>query len=402
MTDEARNALHAKGGSRQVKYRYDLIRKGIVIGALPVISASISNGLEQQIKRTARFEIAEDSRINWLTDRIRPVMLVRLADGTKTVKKTVSSWASLREFTWADLSGYTWDYLASGGKARRKEAAERWEEIPLGVFVPSTPTRSYDGASVTYSVEAYDLTVIIAEDCVTDHCFIAEGTNYIDAVEALLLSAGIDSVISTPSAEVLPTAREFEIGTSKLSIINTLLTEINYNTVTVNSDGVFLLTPYTEPTPDDISIRYSADEISVMGYPATTELDLYGVPNIFIAVCSNPELGTDLKSVYTNDNPASELSTIRRGRNIVSQIYKPDAITSQEELDKYIRRIAFEGSQIYQKISFETLVMPEHETGTVLEIHHPDFSGVFREYSWSMDLSTGGIMQHEVRRLMAI
>lgn len=358
MTTEAINALHARSGSRQVKYRYDLIRKGVVIGALPVISASISNRIEQQIKRTARFEIAEDSRINWLTDRIRPVMLVRLADG--------------------------------------------WEEIPLGVFVPSTPTRTYDGASVIYSVEAYDLSVILAEDCVTEYYYIADGTGYIDAVEALMLSAGIDNVISTPSAETLPTAREFEIGTSKLSIVNTLLTEINYNTVTVNSDGVFLLTPYAEPTPDDISIRYSANEISVMGYPATTELDLYGVPNIFIAVCSNPELGTDLKSVYTNDNPASELSTIRRGRNIVSQIYKPDAISSQDELDKYIRRIAFEGSQVYQRISFETLVMPEHEAGTVLEIHHPDFSGVFREYGWSMDLTAGGSMQHEVRRLMAI
>jgi len=244
--------------------------------------------------------------------------------------------------------------------------------------------------------------VILAEDCVTEHYYIAAGTNYIEAVEALLLSAGIESVIATPNAEVLPTAREFEIGTSKLSIINTLLSEINYNTVTVNSDGVFLLTPYAEPTPDDISIRYSADEVSVLGYLATTELDLYGVPNIFVAVCSNPELGTNLKSVYTNSNPASELSTIRRGRSIVSQVYKPDAITSQYELDKYIRRIAFEGSQVYQKISFETLVMPEHETGTVLEIHHPDFSGVFREYSWSMNLSTGGIMQHEVRRLMAI
>lgn len=350
------NALHGKTGRRNIRFRYDLIRNGVSAGTLPVLSASVRYSAHDDIQRTARFEMADDERINWLTDLIRPSMLIE----------------------------------ADGG----------WASFPLGVFVPSTPTKQ-SGSKITWQVEAYDRTIYLREDSLISRTYWPTGTAYLDVVQSLLLSAGISDVISGGSLAALPTDREWDIGTSKLEIVNTLLSEINYNPLSINSEGAALLLPYQEPSADRVTYSYRADELSVLSRDASSVTDLYNVPNIFLAVVSNPEM-EPLQSVYINDNPTSELSTVRRGRNIVSQLYKPDAIYSQEALDEYIRRIAFEASQVYETASIETALMPIHEANEILEIRHPEVNGVFEETGWEMELSPGGKMTHEVRRIVQI
>lgn len=347
-----------KSGSRQVSFRYAIIRDGAAVaGGIPVISASISHDSTAEIKRTARFEIGNDNRINWLTDCIKPYMRI------------VSD---------------------------RNDA-----EYPLGEYLPISPTRNLDD-TVTYTVEAYDQSIILREDCLISRLYIASGTEYLSAVQTLLEGAGISRMTISPSSLTLPTDREFEIGTSKLEIINTLLAEINYNSVSVNADGVFVITPFVEPSVASITKQYYDGKLSVIGRPSTTDLDLYSVPNIFLAVCDNPDMTTSYRSVYTNDNPASPLSTVQRGRNIVSEIYRPDAITSQAALDDYIRRKAFEASQTYETVQFYTALMPEHEDREILDLRHPDFAGVYIEESWEMQLQAGGQMTHTARRIMSI
>lgn len=350
-------SLHAKDGSRFVRFKFYRISGGIRTGIILAISGTIRYSAEDDIQRSASFEINGEPEMNWLTDEIQPVMEV----------------------------------LISGV----------WAEFPLGIFVPSTPTKNANGENLSYTVEAYDRTILVKEDCITDRMFFAKGTPYIEIVQQLLLSAGITDVFAIYSAANLPTDREFEVGTGKLEIINTLLSEINYLPLNFDSNGQAKIQPYKEPRADNVSYSYRADELSVLQSAASSTADFYNVPNIYIAVVSNPEQ-EPIKAMYINDNPASELSTVRRGRNIVSQLYKPDAITSQEELDAYIRRIAFNQSQVYEAAEISTALMPIHEGREVLEIRHPKISGIFEEIGWEMDLQAGGAMQHSVRRIVQI
>lgn len=404
MTKE-QDMLHARNGRRQIKFRYELVRAGVPKGTIPVLSASISHDSTAAIKRSARFELANDNRIDWLNDRIKVYLLVRNEDLLSVSQIPVSSWGVVKNNlkTWGRVKKERWGTLRAG-TVQAEAHSEVWNEYPLGLFIPSTPTRGFTATGVSYEVEAYDLTLILKEDCVIDRYYIAAGTPYLDAIAALLASAGILNVFIDPAAQMiaLPTDREFDVGTSKLEIANTLLKEINYNTVSVDSSGVFRLSAYHEPSNINIKHEYRADKYSVIGSEASTIMDLFSVPNIFIAVVSNPELDEPMRSVYINDNPSSILSTVRRGRNIVSQIYKPDVIENQELLDDYIRRIAFEESQVYQETQFETVIMPNHEDLDVLWIEHPDFSGVFEEVGWSMQLAAGEKMRHTVRRVMQI
>lgn len=355
--EQVKNALHAKTGIRNVQFRYYIIRNGVRSGLLPAVSGTVRYSAEDEIQRTASFQFYGETGINWLKDQIQPVMEI--------------------------------------------QAGNVWAEFSLGFFIPSTPTRNTEGRHISYTVESYDRTIFAKEDCITDRAFYPKGTLYLDIVQQLILSSGISDIEVISSNLKLPTDREFDIGTSKLEIINTLLSEINYLPLSINAEGRAVLKPYQEPNADNVSYSYRADQLSVLHSPASSTTDLYNVPNIFLAVVSNPEQ-EPIKAMYINDNPASELSTVRRGRNIVSQLYKPDAITSQEELDAYIRRIAFDQSQVYEAAAISTALMPIHEGREVLEIRHPELSGIFEEIGWEMELQSGGNMSHNVRRIVQI
>lgn len=350
--------LYAKSGSRRVDFRYELLRGGAAVCQLNG-AGSVRFCKNDAIKRTAQFSIQKDERINWLTDHIKPYMLLQMDD-------------------------------------------ECWAKFSLGVFVPSSPAANYYNGEFTYDVEAYDLSVILQEDCLTERLSLAQGTPYLQAVENLLVSAGILQVMADPNDDKLLTAREFEIGTPKLEVINTLLQEINFNTLSVDTEGVFRLTRYKEPAFGEANHRYLNDEMSVLKAAASSQMDLYSVPNVFIGVVSSGDLDTAFASVYVNDNPTSPLSTVRRGRKIVSPIYKPDMVASQEALDVYVRKMAFDSVQVYETVTFETALMPDHAENEVLQLSHPCAEGIYFEEEWEMPLQAGQSMTHQARRLVVL
>lgn len=353
------DALRGRDGSQTILFRADIIRNNAKVREITIApGSSISTNADAAIGRTARFTLYEP--LDWLKEEIKPYMLLQMGS--------------------------------------------EYAEFPLGVFIPSTPRRvGTDGAN-EWIVEAYDRTVILAEDGLDAPLYLAAGTLYLDAVEDMLAGAGVSNVtILDYTTTVLPADREFEIGMSKLDVINVLLSEINHNPIHCDVDGRFVLSAFKQPTPDRIDFTYTADALSIISTDTSAETDFYGMPNVFLAICSNPDLDVDYMSVYTNDNPASQFSTIQRGRRIISQTYQPDQIASQEDLDAYIRRIAFEQMQTASEtVSFRTALMPIHGRGDTLAIRHPNVDGVFAESGWTISLEAGAEMEHTARRVVLI
>lgn len=181
------------GGSRKVTFRYDIIRGLVKIGEADVISCSINYDSEATIKRTAKFKLSHDINFDFLNDKLRAVMI---SDGT---------------------------------------------EYALGTFILSTPTLSQDASSASYSAEAYDTTIILKEDCLTDF---PAGEKYDNIISSILISAGITDY-RIPNIDVrLQADREFEIGTPKLEVCNTLLDEANYNPLIADEYGQITTSRY--------------------------------------------------------------------------------------------------------------------------------------------------------------
>jgi hypothetical protein len=277
----------------------------------------------------------------------------------------------------------------------------QWIEFPLGIFLLSSPTRKDSNNNIYREVEAYDGLLILRDDKFDSRYTVPAGTNYRQAVIDILASAGITKHNIEQTDKVLPVDMEFAPGTEKLEAINALLQAINYTPLYVDVYGYFTSMTYRSPSIRAAEYTYKDDELSIV-YPGMEErLDLFNVPNKWVVVCSNAE--QSLMSSYTNSNPNSPTSTVNRGRTIVDYREVTD-IADQQSLDAYVQRIAFEASQVYGKLTFETALNPLHDYMDVLEIDYSPLGikGKYVETGWTMPLKAGARMKHEVRKVVSI
>jgi len=361
---QVKDVLHGRSGSRgTVKFRYDLLNKEeIKIGELAAQAGTVRMNSLGEIKRTATFTITEQESqdVDWLSDRIQPIFCLQMPD-------------------------------------------KNWIEWPLGVFIPSSPKRRSDGGRIVRDVEAYDTSLILKEDVFTDRYFIPAGTKYVDTIMDILNDAGIWKVNILDHPGTLSRDKEFEIGTAKLTVVNELLSAINYTSIWVDENGYFVSRPYLLPSDREAEYEYRTNDISIIHPGATEELDLFSVPNKWVRYVSNPDTGTVLRSEYTNDLSTSPTSTVRRGRTIVN-IEPVEDIADQETLDAYVRRIAYQASQVYGHLEFSTAVMPHHSFYDCLYIEHKKLgiNSKYMESSWELPLQADGVMIHKCRKVIRI
>jgi hypothetical protein len=78
----------------------------------------------------------------------------------------------------------------------------------------------------------------------------------------------------------------------------------------------------------------------------------------------------------------------------------PDQVT----LDAQAERLAFEASQVYEVIEFNTALMPIHQNADVYDliIDGLVIDSKYSEHTWSMELSNGSTMKHKVRKVTAV
>lgn len=296
------------------------------------------------------------------------------------------------------ISGATWQKNG----IEIKTIPSQHISYPQGIFLLSSPTRKDETGKVIRDVEAFGGLIILRDDKFEQRYIVPAGAKYYDEVIKILQSAGIAQYNIEYSDAVLQRDIEFEAGKEKLFAINELLRQINYTPIYDDANGVFVSAPYRSPAVRTAEYTYKDDELSVTYQGMEEELDLFNVPNKWIVVCSNTDQDP-LVSSYTNDNPDSPTSTVNRGFSKVDSREVSD-IADQVTLDAYVQRIAFEASQVYGKINFETALMPFHEYSDVLDIDYSPLGikGKYSETSWTMPLSVGGKMKHEVRKVVTI
>lgn len=369
---------------RRIDFRYELLDKyGEKKADLyNVLSAEVSHSALATIKRTARFTLGYEETIDYLQDRIRPIARVFIPPG-----RIYANYFSFYSQQFAALIEEAKEATTSG-----------WVEFYLGEFLLSSPVRREENGHVIRDVEAYDGLVILTDDKFDSNYTVAAGTNYVQAVIDILSSAGITKYNIPETDKVLAKDIVFEIGKEKLYGINELLRAINYDSIHVDVNGYFTSAYYRRPEDQASEYEYFTDSNSVTFGGYSENLDSFELYNKWVVKVDRGE-DPPLESVYTNDNPESALSTVNRGRNIV-EIRELRDIADQATLDTYVERIAYESTQAFGKVTFETGLMPMHDYFDVFNIHFNDLgvSGKYSETSWSMPLEVGAKMKHEIRR----
>ncbi len=297
--------------------------------------------------------------------------------------------------------GSFYDYRTAGVDFLSDElhviASINGDEYNLGYYIITSEKLSADDGITTIEVEGYSRLYLLKQSKIEARAYFAAGTLYTDAIYALLTDAGITNYNLTPSTLTLATAREdWEVGTDRLTIINALLSEMSYSSAYVDHDGKIQLTPTVEATPANVGITYLADRYSIIGADYTMSADRHGKPNVFMVMCSNPELTAPLTSVIENDSEDNPYSTAYRPR--VLSVTKVDNIASQTALDNFAFNLMAKSLLSDETVTFETMLNPEHTVNDILALGNGDLSGVFSEIGWTMTLDANAAMTHTARR----
>lgn len=356
--EQVKNILHAS--ARNIRFEYELLdRFDVYKKTLDTVSdCTIDYSSLSTLRASANVKMKEDLTVDYLNDRIQPFCIFR--KGNQEIR------------------------------------------FPMGIFLLNSPKRGDNDSTVYREIECYSKLQILSQDMFGERYFIPAGTNYIAAVAQIISSSGETKINLDPYSAVTPVDKEFDIEMSKLNIINELLKEINYNSLNVDRDGYFISSPYVLPVDREIEYEYIDDEISVISPGAFEELDLFNVPNVFVRYLNNPER-PPLRSVYENDNPDSITSISSRGRRIVD-IRAVDDISSQGALDDLTIRDAYNASQIYGHLEFETAIMPFHDYLDCIYLRYQPLgiSGKYIETSWSIHCKAGAKMKHRARKVVNI
>lgn len=296
-------------------------------------------------------------------------------------------------------------------------------EYPLGIFAVAQMEPRDSATDASLSVQAYDRCWRVRETRMQTPVYFAAGTSYITAIEQLLTTAGISTVLATPSAAVLPEEREWEIAESYLTIINELLGEINYKQLYFTAEGAAVLAPASVPRASAIRHKLTTrrplpgevtdEQFCVIEPGLDRSTDMFQMPNVFIAACANPLKGYPLTATAVNDNPQSPLSTVRRGRRIC-QLYMVDNIADQAELQAYAEKLRNDSLMRGETLTIRTALLPGIGVGDVVAIYYENqildiygndagfepIDAICVTRAWTMGLSVGGSMEMELERVV--
>lgn len=355
--DQVLEVLHS--ASRSWDFAYELLdRRNAHRGWLEEVSeGSVKHSVIEQVRRSAFFRMRDTDKIDWSSDRIRPWVKLKMADG----------------------------------------GVVQW---PQGVFLLTSPRRYITGSGTAMrDVSGLDQTVVLKDYASANRYAVLGGTNYAEAVRGLLVGAGVPKVNVEPTSLVLPRSRDWDPGTSRLEIANDLLKAMNYEPVAFNSEGVALARQYRLPEKRASEYTYADDAQSVIALEISEALDLESVPNQWTLVVSDPD--RTLSSQWTNDNPLSPSSVASRGRVISVFDDSVDAPT-QTVLDDLAKRRAYEDSQAPLEVEFSTGLMPFHDNEDVvtLALSRLGAPAKFRETMWELPLVVGEEMQHRVEKVV--
>ena len=342
--------------TRTIDFRFVVVRGNADLCEIYPIEGSepiIQMRDDADLKMSFSGSFVPDDRVDWLTDRIRPELIL---DGVS---------------------------------------------YPLGIFLPATVRDRETESTKSVSVEAYDQCWLVRDYSTDTPVALASGTNYITAVQTLLVQAGISQNIATANAATLAELRaDWDIGTGYLKIVNELLDEINYKPLWFNEQGLAILEPKKTPTAANIQHLLDNSQVKSLMLPAVSrETDIYSAPNVYVCVCANPDKTANMVATSQNDNVNSPLSVARRGRSIVKTV-KLNNIASQQELQRYADMLIQETMYAGETIEITTGIFPGYGVADIIGLNLDGELSICVEHAWEMRLRVGGEMRHTMEKVV--
>ena len=283
--------------------------------------------------------------------------------------------------------------------------------VPLGTFLPNIPKRSVNGKESSSQLDLYGLLQEVDDDMFESPITIGKGKKAVTAAADILKGCGLQVAAYNPGNYTLKDNWTFGLrsdkdkdkGSTKLDAVNDLLDLAGYSSARTDEYGRVILEKYVEPGKRQPKWTFQEGANATFLTTMTDERDLREVANVVKVTYYN----TDKEYVSTaiDDDPASEFSTVSRGRR-VAHAYEyssiPDEVTTDEQgrkldSDKALELLRTEQSVIH-RVTFTHVYAPLNLTDVVdLEYPTGSVSGRFAIRAQNITLEAGIPIECEAR-----
>ncbi|WP_069999450.1 hypothetical protein [Cellulosilyticum sp. I15G10I2] len=270
-------------------------------------------------------------------------------------------------------------------------------DYPLGIYIITSPNKDKNEDLIYRDIYAYSPIVLLQRDKMQTRYFLPQGSNIIAEVKRLL---GTHSYNIEEGTFISAINKEFEVGTPIIEIINDLLSSINYTSLYVDVNGVFSAKKYVLPSDRNIEIEYKEGKGSILHKTVREDMDLFNIPNIFIRYTNNPNINPPLIARYENNRVDSLTSTVNTSPNVDAQ--EVVDVVDINVLQDICKKDAYNASQIYSHLEFESAINPVHSYLNCLYVKYGDIDNKYIETSWEIECRVGGRMKHIARRVVNI
>ena len=308
------------------------------------------------------------------------------------------------------------DLVLESMRVRPVCVIEGLPETPLGIFLVSAAAEQWEATGRVWALELLDKCTVPDQDKISESYAVAAGTLILNEVKTILNGCGEFIAVDAGSTLATSSGMVWEVGTSKLKIINDLLDVAGYNALWMDGYGNFRMTPRVLPA--DRSITYE-----LLGLPRelrdgekgiylpnwTRDRDSFEVPNKVVAV--QAATGADVTALtgsWTNTDPTSPYSTVSRGRTIthvLDSVEVPAGTSPQiiAFLEARARATLIQMSAVQAQVKVEHLPLPIR-VSDVMRFSHTRAGVDARHVITKIQLDTSplGLMQSNLQEVISL
>lgn len=232
------------------------------------------------------------------------------------------------------------------------------QEWPLGVYVMAAPARKYTASGISRDITLIDKLTVVADDVLTTTLQLPTGANVVNAVVDQIMAAGETRIAATASSTTLSNPMAWEPGTSRLRVINDLLTVANYWALWTDRNGQFRVEPYIAPADRPVVFSFEEGAAAVHSPEWEFTLDLWEATNKVVMVSQANDAGVTMTATATDDNPDSPTSTVSMGRVLNPIVEENVEAATQADLQVQANRKLLDNSNVVGKLAVSHAALP--------------------------------------------
>lgn len=225
------------------------------------------------------------------------------------------------------------------------------EKHPLGTFLIQTPSYSFDGKIKNVDMDAYTPLLELKENPPPLGYSILKEENILDSAYRIVREQVRAPVVRTSSDDKLFTNFVANTDDTWISFVYDLLANAKYS-LYLDEMGRVLFTPEQDTASLQPVWTFDDSNSSILYPTLDIDHDLYGIPNVVEVIFSNGASYYYGRAV--NDDPASPISTVNRGREITHRVTDPSLMgdPTEEQIQAYAEQLLREMSSLEYTISY--------------------------------------------------